>query len=201
MAYLDEFSTTVYKTMSARFTAFHRMKRNRDASKVAEALSSASIIGISLIALQSKDIGLSNQISAFTIILSTFLLVLSLLFSGLDYDKRKDNYHSCGNELNRLYRQIHHDAKILPEVEQHEKEQNYIKEYEDILAKYNLNHTSFDYQYAIASLDETKTAPILWLWIQIRYYIIDVYMLYWLIAIMPILSIGVYFLQHLHFIR
>ena len=119
--------------MSARFTAYHRMKRNRDASKVAEALSSASIIGISLIALQSKNIALSNQISVFTIILSTFLLVLSLLFSGLDYDKRKDNYHSCGNALNRLYRQIHHDAKILPEAEQQEKEQKYIKEYEDIL--------------------------------------------------------------------
>ena len=201
MAYLDEFSTTVYKTMSARFTAYHCMKRNRDASKVAEALSSVSIIGISLIALQSKNIALSNQISVFTIILSTFLLVLSLLFSGLDYDKRKDNYHSCGNALNRLYRQIHHDAKILPEAEQQEKEQKYIKEYEDILDKYNLNHTSFDYKYSVAILDDSDTLPITWLWLHIRYYIIDVYILYWLIAILPILTIAIYFLKHLYFVH
>ena len=40
--------------MCARFTAFRRVKRNRDASKVAETLFSASIIGISLIALMSQ---------------------------------------------------------------------------------------------------------------------------------------------------
>lgn len=31
MNYLDDFSNTIYKTMCARFTAFRRMKRNRDA--------------------------------------------------------------------------------------------------------------------------------------------------------------------------
>ena len=47
MKYLDDFSNTIYKTMSARFTAFRRMKRNRDASRVAETMLSASIIAIS----------------------------------------------------------------------------------------------------------------------------------------------------------
>ena len=89
--------------MCARFTAFRRVKRNRDASKVAETLFSASIIGISLIALMSDNLDVSKNISVFTIILSTFLLSLSLLLSGLNYDKRMDNYHACGNELNRLY--------------------------------------------------------------------------------------------------
>ena len=53
MEYLKDFSDVVYKTMTARFTAYRRMKRNRDASKVAESLFSASIIAISLIALTS----------------------------------------------------------------------------------------------------------------------------------------------------
>lgn len=43
MNYLDDFSNTIYKTMNARFTAFRRMKRNRDASRVAETMFSASI--------------------------------------------------------------------------------------------------------------------------------------------------------------
>ena len=55
MNYLDDFSNTIYKTMCARFTAFRRMKRNRDASRVAETMFSASIIAISLIALLKKE--------------------------------------------------------------------------------------------------------------------------------------------------
>ena len=93
MDYLKDFSDVVYKTMAARFTAYRRMKRNRNASKVAESFFSASIIAISLIALQNHEERLSDLISIVTIILSTFLLVMSLLFSGLDYEKRMDNYH------------------------------------------------------------------------------------------------------------
>ena len=109
MEYLKDFSDVVYKTMTARFTAYRRMKRNRDASKVAESFFSASIIAISLIALQNHEEHLSDLISIVTIILSTFLLVMSLLFSGLDYEKRMDNYHDCGNELDKLYR----DMKLI----------------------------------------------------------------------------------------
>ena len=198
MGYLEEFGNVVYKTRSARFTAYHRMKRNRDASKVAEAMCSASIIAISLIALQCKTIDMAYMMSMLTIIMSTFLLVLSLLFSSLDYDGRKENYHACGNELNRLYRKIHHDAKVLSDEEQHEKELEYLKYYEDILDKYNLNHATFDYQYAVAMMKDADTSAMTRLWLQIRYYIIDVYIIYWLIAILPILAIAIYFVEHLY---
>lgn len=85
MEYLKDFSDVVYKTMTARFTAYRRMKRNRDASKVAESFFSASIIAISLIALLKYEKSISDLISIVTIILSTFLLVMSLLFSALGY--------------------------------------------------------------------------------------------------------------------
>ena len=161
--------------MNARFTAFRRMKRNRDASKVAEAFFSASIIGISLIALNGKNLDLSNKISIFTIILSTFLLVLSLLFGSLNYDKRMDNYHSCGNELNRLYRLMHHDVEKLSDEEQKKKELGYLSQYHDIFDKYNLNHASFDYEYAMSILPDADIRPMRWLWLKIRYYLFDVY--------------------------
>lgn len=65
MNYLDDFSNTIYKTMNARFTAFRRMKRNRDASRVAETMFSASIIAISLIALLEKEAVHTAEISIF----------------------------------------------------------------------------------------------------------------------------------------
>ena len=193
--YLTELSNTVYKTMSARFTAYRRMKRNRDASKVAETMLSASIIGISLIALQCKDLEIANHISAATIILSTFLLVLSLLFQGLGYDKRMENYHSCGNELNRLYRLMKHDEKVLSEDEQKKKDLDYLKQYEDLLVKYNLNHTSFDYCYSRTLMADEEIDSFSRFCLIFRYYVLDVYMLYWLIAIVPILWIAWYFIK------
>ena len=195
MENLDSIGNTIYKTMSARFTASRRMKRSRDASKVCEAMFSASIIAISLIALQIQTIDFANMISAFTIILSTFLLVLSLLFSSLNYDKRMENYHACGNELNRLYRLIKHDVSVLSKEEQEKKEIDYINKYEEILSKYNLNQTFFDYQYAM--LGSTEIHPLKWLWFQCRYYIFDVYLLYWIIAIAPTVGVVCYFLKDL----
>lgn len=190
--YLEEFSNTVYKTMCARFTAFRRVKRNRDASKIAETLFSASIIGISLIALMSNNLEVSKNISVFTIILSTFLLSLSLLLSGLSYDKRMDNYHACGNELSRLYRNMHHDVKTLTEEEQKRKESDYIDQYFNILNKYNQNHTSFDYEYAMSLFSDSTMGIVSRLWLKIRYYILDMYLVYWLIAIVPVVWIAWY---------
>lgn len=190
--YLEEFSNTVYKTMCARFTAFRRVKRNRDASKVAETLFSASIIGISLIALMGNNLEMSKNISVFTIILSTFLLSLSLLLSGLSYDKRMDNYHACGNELSRLYRNMHHDVKTLTEEEQKRKESDYIDQYFNILNKYNQNHTSFDYEYAMSLFSDSTMGIVSRLWLKIRYYILDMYLVYWLIAIVPVVWIAWY---------
>lgn len=194
---LEQQSNIVYKTMCARFTASRRMKRNRDASKVAESLFSASIIALGLISMTGDKLDLSNNISAFTIILSTFLLVLSLLFGGLNYEKRMENYHSCGNELNYLYSLMMYDSQNLPEERQKEKVLDYLNQYHDILTKFNLNHTTFDYEYAMSALSAEQIAPLSKFWLKMRYYLLDVYMLYWLIALVPIACIGWYYFNKL----
>ena len=197
MEYLKDFSDVVYKTMSARFTAYRRMKRNRDASKVAESFFSASIIAISLIALIKHEKSISEVISIVTIILSTFLLVMSLLFSALGYEKRMDNYHDCGNELDKLYRDIKLILSYGERVSSDEmkaKEEDFQAKYFEILHKYNLNHTSFDYEYTAVMLNENKV-PVAWFMMKFRYYVWDMYFLYWVIALLPIILIGCYFCQ------
>lgn len=194
MEYLKDFSDVVYKTMTARFTAYRRMKRNRDASKVAESLFSASIIAISLIALLKHEERLSDLISIVTIILSTFLLVMSLLFSGLDYEKRMNNYHDCGNELDKLYRDMKLILSYVEEISSDDmkaKTEDFQAKYFEILHKYNLNHTSFDYKYTAVMLDEKKDF-VGRLVMKFRYYVWDMYFLYWVIALLPVVLIGWY---------
>lgn len=198
MNYLDDFSNTIYKTMCARFTAFRRMKRNRDASRVAETMFSASIIAISLIALLKKEAVHIAEISIFTIILSTFLLVFSHLFSSLNYNKRMENYHDCGNKLNYLYRQIYRDMNYYSEDELKEKYQDYLDQYEQILREFNLNHSLFDYQYAEVIRQDSDVHQFKRLCLRIRYYFLDVYMFYWLLAIVPALGVFYWFLANLY---
>lgn len=194
MEYLKDFSDVVYKTMTARFTAYRRMKRNRDASKVAESFFSASIIAISLIALLKHEKSISDLISIVTIILSTFLLVMSLLFSALGYEKRMDNYHDCGNELDKLYRDIKLILSYGERVSSDEmmvKTEDFQAKYFGILNKYNLNHTSFDYKYTAVMLNEKKYS-VAWFVMKFRYYVWDMYFLYWVIALLPIAIVGWY---------
>lgn len=197
MKYLDVFSNTIYKTMNARFTAFRRMKRNRDASRVAETMFSASIIAISLIALLNKNAVFTEEISIFTIILSTFLLVFSQLFNSLNYNKRMENYHDCGNKLNYLYRQIYRDMNYYSEEELKEKYQDYLDQYEQILREFNLNHSLFDYQYTEAMSQDSDVQQFKRLRLLIRYYIFDIYFFYWLLAIVPALGVFFWFIANL----
>ena len=145
-------------------------------------------------ALQNHEEHLSDLISIVTIILSTFLLVMSLLFSGLDYEKRMDNYHDCGNELDKLYR----DMKLILSYgeefssdEMKAKTEDFQAQYFEILHKYNLNHTSFDYEYTAVMLDEKKDFVGRHV-MKFRYYVWDMYFLYWVIALLPVVLIGWY---------
>lgn len=192
--YIDKLADRVFKTKDARFMASHRMARSKIASKAAETFLSASIISISLISLQIGDVEMSKAISAMTIILSTFLLVLSLLFSFLDYPKRFENYNNCGLELNRLYHQMECASQkgiTLPEVEA------FSEEYENILKKYNLNHTTFDFEYSLLFNKNVASSRGRKIMLKVRYYFWDVYLLYWLIAILPIVGIFRYFMFEL----
>lgn len=198
--YIDKLANRVFKTKDARFMASHRMARSRVASKAAESFLSASIICISLISLQVSDVEVSKTISGLTIVLSTFLLVLSLLFSSLDYGKRYDNYNNCGLELNRLYHLIEHlqydemDAKEL-----NVKAYQLSEKYENILAKYNQNHTKFDSDYSMLFNDRVTISCLKRLWFKARYYVFDVSFLYWLIALLPIVGIVWFYLRNIYF--
>ncbi len=195
---IDNLANRVFITRDARFAASRRMSRNKIASKAAEAFLSASIICVSLISLQIDNVELSKVISGLTIVLSTFLLVLSLLFSLLDYGKRYDNYNKCGLELSRLYHEIECLKNSKNGVdEEPDGVSSLSDEYENILLKYNLNHTTFDKDYSLLFNDNVTTSHFKWIWLNVRYYIFDVYLLYWIIAVGPIVTILWYYLSKL----
>lgn len=77
------------------------------------------------------------------------------------------------------------------------KYQDYLDQYEQILREFNLNHSLFDYQYAEAMMQDSDVQQFNRLWLEIRYYIFDIYMFYWLLAIVPALGVFFWFIANL----
>ncbi len=196
--YLKRLSDKIWLTRNARFNAAKRMRRNHISSTASLALLSASVIAVNLLAfIDGTCESDKTLITIASVILSTFALVMSLLIALLRYESREDNYHQCGMELENLNQKICIRIEELtpnsanPDNIVSPKEDNlkYQGDYVSILRKYNLNHTMFDYEYG--SLSDTSKSPstmTIW-WLRLRMYIFDVYILYWLIAILPMVSI------------
>lgn len=200
--FLEELSEKIWKTKNARFMASTRMKRSRVSSTVSVALLSASIIAVNMLAYQNISEKDRTSITIATVILSTFALVMSLLVIFLRYEYREDNYHKCGCELEKLNQQLKIRIEEIKSEEQINKTPKSLKEdsikyldlYNDILIRYNLNHSDFDYRYSLMK-EEKKKQYMLSLCYRIRWYILDVYFLYWLIAIVPIVAVVYLFLN------
>lgn len=204
--FLQELSDKIWATKGARFEASKRMRRNRIASNAAMYLLSASIIAINLLAFLPKFQSNNDFITCltlFTVVLSIFCLVITAIINSLNYSNREEQHHKCGLELDRLNSQIKLFIEKNEQANDEEHCKNFIEEYNRILSNYQLNHTHFDWLYN-KYLDERENRE--WIWKDclslrnIRYYlqsakffirwnIWDVYIIYWLIALLPIIGI------------
>lgn len=194
MMYLEKLSDKVWATKNARFLASKRMNRSRKSSTASVALLSASIIAVNMLAFFDGWQCYSTMITAVTIILSTFSLVMSLLITLLRYEYREDNYHQCALELAALNHRLELKISAINNVANNsvgnvvipkDVNKQFLKDYDDILKKYNLNHTEFDYEYS--KWKATKNSGCwgtFWYWLQ--WNVFDVYVVYWLIALIPL---------------
>ena len=189
--YLKRLSDKVWLTRNARFTAAKRMKRSRIGSTASVALLSAFVIAINLLVFLPEVNNETNiRITLGTIILSTFVLVMSLLITLLRYEWRENNYHHCAIELEHLNQQI--QIRLSELIANHggqddfespvEDNEKFLESYTQIIKKYNLNHTMFDYRYGCLSDSELQFERYHKAYMKIRYYVFDVYLLYWLIS-------------------
>lgn len=193
--YLQDLSDKIWKTKNARFKAAQRMRRCRISSTASVALLSASVIAVNMLAFFNISDNDKTVITIATVILSTFALVMSLLIALLRYEFREDNYQQCGRELENLNQRLKIRISELLDgqkgsnliVSFKEDNEMFLSEYNDILRRFNLNHSEFDYNYSMINAeDENKHRISLSICYWIRWNLWDVYILYWLIAIIPL---------------
>lgn len=192
--FIDELSNKIWKTESARFVAYRRMKSCKISSNAVLALLPAQIIAINLLVYTDFAHSYTNRITIVTIVLSLFLLVLSLLVSLLRYEYRENNYHACGIELGRLNLELQYQKNNPNELSFSEMKQ-YLTRYNDILIKYNLNHTSFDYYWGCKEvLDKKELSRFNRIFLYFYAYIFNMATFYWLLLLfVPFISFCIIF--------
>lgn len=161
---LDKLSERCWKTAIARFESARRMKRCHNASTLCIAMLSVEIIVINLLVF-IDSLNLNDEIvTVTTVCLSTFVLVLSLIVSQLKYDKREENYHECAVELSNLEKTIQ-ICIVSGNPITYGILMQYNHKYNTIIGKWNLNHSSIDYEWALYKHSKYDGCG-LWLWIK-----------------------------------
>ena len=121
--------------------------------------------------------------------LSALVLTISLLISGMNYAQKELQYFSCATKLSKLYE----DLKAFEKCNDYKYKESSAfkcvsKRYHAIIAECPINHIGIDYERAKERNDEVKSkCESNWIWI--KWNILDVNFLYWLLAIlMPVLA-------------
>lgn len=194
-SFLTSLIRRVKITSAVRFEAHHRLHYMKNVTTLAIAMLSIYIISLNLLVFIDKYKVYSDELTVVTVVLSTFVLAVSLVISQMQYGEKEYIYHSCGMELNKFL-----DKLLLYKEEEctlsfEQKKELYI-EYSDILKSYNLNHSGLDTLVVTSkddwvrtmenygfTVDKTRMMEKLWIWC--RKYIFDASFIYLLLIILP----------------
>ncbi len=132
---------TIWITGGSRFYAARRLKRKNVFSITSISFLSFYSIVLSIIQTNINSVNCFITIKLFTIfavVLSIFILVLSLLESSQDYGIKGDRLYKNAQKLTKLHRKIEHYESYYLDI--NSKENSY--ELENVLKKYNGKYNS-----------------------------------------------------------
>jgi len=148
-------------TRGARYNAYRRLKKKHDLSIATIAFLSSyaliinSITFVNFIPLKSHQL---NYITFFTIVISVFILVLSLIDSSKDYKMNADKLYISAIEIENLYNELQKIRHTAVSPREKEKTFNVVSSsYSRILQLYQVNHDLIDYY--IMTMDDKKDTP------------------------------------------
>lgn len=154
-------------TTRARYNAANRLGNHQRLSQWTLAALSVELILIPL--FQAMDVPLrvsAESLNAIEVFLAVLVLAYSQLLSAENYALRADKMWTCGRELGRLNRDV---APLVTDAYDPAVYANYVKQYHDILDKYE-NHADIDYDlYRLKrGMDGHHLLRRIWSWITIR---------------------------------
>jgi hypothetical protein len=166
LEFLEKLRTDAWRTAGARYNAARRLKRRDLFATLSLSLFAACGVGLAVVQrIYSFEPGspTDNYLTALSICLGIFLLVISLIEWGAGNSVKADRLHQNAEELNTFQRKLGLailDLKAGNSVSS-QKVTEYLQQYEDIKAKSPFNHDPIDDHLFVAThrfADEFKTS-------------------------------------------
>jgi len=156
--YAEDLKETISKTRGSRFNAVRRLESKNEWSIAS--ISVLSVYSIAIAIIQnvldfSQCQNLNNIYTLSSILLSIFILVISLLEGAKNYQLKADRLHSNALELSIIYRKI--EYLVIENLEKKEYIQklcDLATEYEQVIKGCPENHKPVD--YTLFKLEEKK---------------------------------------------
>lgn len=143
----DELYDRIWKTKSARFNAYHRLKKKKIMSSYTLSLLSVYVIILKLLEpfkiIQNAET--LETVNFLSICVSILLLVFVLIENSMEYNLKAEKFHNCSKSLARLFK----DLEIIKESKSDYEKTNGIKKitekYDNIIDLYD-NHDPIDFE-------------------------------------------------------
>jgi hypothetical protein len=143
---IERWYNKLWTTKGIRFVAAKRYWLHDKWSTITISLVSVYIICINLLVfIPTRPAYLSNDLITFsTISLSIIVIVISIIVNNISYKHLGHKFHDCGREITEVYDKVCLLRTNIGSVTKKDLEQ-ISAEYNSILKKYDINHTSLDF--------------------------------------------------------
>jgi len=187
----EELYDRIWKTKSARFNAYHRLKKKSIMSSYTLSLLSVYVIILTLLGPFKiiKNLEVLETINFLSICVSILLLVFVLLENSMEYNLKAEKFHNCSKSLSKLFKKL----EVLQESKYDFEKNNGIKQvtvkYDSIIDLYD-NHAPIDYELHNVQNDLKKYSKNKKKWIKLKYFYINNSVYYLAIYLVPLVLIG-----------
>lgn len=171
---LNRWYKKLWETKGSRFIAAKRYERHEKWSTITISLVSVYIICINLLVfVPNRPKILSDiNITLSTIGLSIIVIVISIILNNMGYKHLSHRFHDCGREITIIYDKLCL-LKIRSENVSLEDLEEISTEYNSVLRKYDINHSSLDYKVFqknnIKDYPRIKYSYLFQSWVFLRY--------------------------------
>lgn len=134
----------MWKTKSARFNAHRRLKAKQSLSTTATSFLAFYLVVVALIPLvyeANLPPGAPKFLSVVSLIISIFLIMITLLESAKNYSGEADRMQQCALEISKLYNEF--QALTMDEISS--KRVEFTSRYSTVLKSHELDHKDIDY--------------------------------------------------------
>jgi len=189
--YANELDMRMWKTKGSRYNAYRRYERKHWLSLASISILTLYVFGLTLADFCNTIKFTTNQqisIPFISMVLSIFILILSLLEASKNYQIKSERLHNCAKDIANVYNELRKVMHTnMPDEDKSNRLNDITMRYDSIIQKYGENHSPIDYELFIAEhYKQFNIGIINRQWIYIKSIIIPYWLYILLMASPPI---------------